>query len=118
MPAHLAAYLVLVGLIVWSRPPGRAARMVLGVTAVIVLVSFAWPVPVALIAGFAMVLAVPVGGGLLITAGVLAYRARRAPDGRARQDRIAHALLWLGLLLALPATFAGAYVNGAGFFCF
>ena len=111
IPAHLAAYLVIVAAIVWSRPPGRVERVVLPATGVVVLVSLAWPGPIAILGLAGLLLSIPAGVAAIVLVALMAY-------GRADREQAARALLWIGLLVALPATFLGAYLNGAGLFCF
>ena len=109
VPVHLVAYAVFVGLIVWSGPPGRVAIWALAGTAVVVLVSLVWSGPVVVLGIVALIASVPVA----IAAAVLLWAVLR----RGRADLV-HVLLWTGLVIGLPATFMGAYLNGAGLFCF
>ena len=73
--------------------------------------------------GFVVVFAAPTLGSLAVLA--LAIRALvTARSSRARAERTrehaetARWLLWLGLLLGLPASFAYAWLSGVSVFCF
>ena len=110
VPAHLAAYLLIAGAIAWSHPPGLLTRLGLGASALVVLVSFASTGPIMILGIAGIVGALPAGVYTVIALVTLAR-------GRGGEET-ARSLLWIALLVALPATFLGAYVNGAGLFCF
>jgi protein-S-isoprenylcysteine O-methyltransferase Ste14 len=115
VPAHLAAYLVLVGLIAWSHPPSSTTTVGLGLTALLVLISPLWFGPLLLLGLVAIVLSFP-AGIVAVVFGVMLVRGKG--KGEHQADDLARTLIWMALLIALPATFMGAYVNGAGVFCF
>ena len=129
VPAHLAAFAALALLVAWlsaqlspTGRPGRATLAVLGAATVFALAATAhhklmdWPALIALIA------VVPLGA-LAATAGlintIIVLRSHQPPE-RAweRHARTAQIGAWLALLVALPATLAGVWTNGAGLFCF
>jgi hypothetical protein len=125
VPAHLAAFLVLTGLVAWlgavrtgrRRPP---ARSVAGLAAVAVLAGAfaAWP-PL----GLAMLVVGPLAGfALLVLGGLQALATARAGlDERERwrrHARVVEAALWAALLVVLPLMFGFAWLNGSGLFCF
>ena len=107
--AHLGAYLVVVGAIVWSRPPGRRTVSALAATGVIVAVSLVWSGPIAVLGIAALVASPPAAMWAAIALWLVLRRGR---------DDLVPALLWTVLLAGLPATFMAAYLNGAGLFCF
>jgi hypothetical protein len=125
VPAHAAAFVVLVGLGCWlgarrdgrRRPPARAAAA-LGALAAFVgllaLVPALWLVPVIL---------GPVAALALIVAGALHTLAteRAGLDDAERwrrHARIAEGALWTAVGLVLPGLFVAFWVHGAGLFCF
>ena len=112
VPMHLAAYLVLAWLIAWWRPPGRVTGWALAATALVVVVSLVWPGPAVILGVIGIVASVPVGIAALIGLGLL-FSGRTG-----KPEQTANALLWTAMLVGLPATLIGAYVNGAGLFCF
>jgi hypothetical protein len=123
-PAHLAAAGVLAACIwvmsgprpgPWTRR-GLVAALAFAVTSVTVPGVFE---PV----GFVVVFAAPTLGSAAVLA--LAIRGLATErSGRPRAERTrAHALtarwlLWLGLLVGLPASFSYAWLSGASVFCF
>ena len=109
VPAHVAAYLAIAGLLAWSHP-GRVTTVALAGSAVVVLVSFVWSAPIAVLGIVGIFASLPAGIYALVALTMLARG--RASDGTAR------ALLWLALFVGLPGTFMGAYFNDAGLFCF
>ena len=115
VPAHLAAYVVLAGLIAWSQPLEGLTRTGLGLTALVVLVSPFWERPLGAIGVVALVLSVPAG---MVAIGLGAMLLRGKAKGEREARDLARTLMWMALLIGLPATFTGAYVNGAGVFCF
>jgi hypothetical protein len=124
VPVHLAAAVVLAACI-WTASgprPGPWTRRGLAATLTFALVCVAVP-DVFGIVGFVAVFAAPMLGpvallALLIRAAVTA-RSGRAPAERARAHaQTARGLLWLGLLLGLPASVSYAWLSGASAFCF
>ena len=124
VPAHLAAAAVLAACIwVVSGPrPGPWTRRGLAAALAFAVVCVAVPdifEPV----GFVVVFTAPTLGSaavlaLLIRALVTA-RSEMAPGERARTyAQTARWLLWLGLLLGLPASVTYAWLSGASVFCF
>jgi hypothetical protein len=105
-PVHLAAYLVLCWLILWTRPPSRAVRLTLGVITAFVVLGPLWDGPLMVAGVLGLILCVPAGFGGLI---VLTVR---------RDDRSAHLALWIALLVLLPAAYMGAFIQGSGVICF
>lgn len=129
VPAHLAAFAALVALTAWfnraTSADGRVGRRTR--TALAALVALAvLSLPVDAIAGavaFAMFFAVILGGFAVPVIGlvraVLVQRSGRSAEERWRDHaRSAQIALWFALCVALPATLASVYVDGAGFFCF
>ena len=123
-PAHLAAAGVLAACIwVISGPrPGPWTRRGLAAALTYALVSVAVPELFEPI-GFVAVFAAPTVGLLAVLA--LAIRAlvtagsSLAPAERARAyAQTARWLLWLGLVLGLPASVAYAWLSGVSVFCF
>ena len=123
-PAHLAVAVVLAACI-WaiSGPrPGAWTRWGLGAALTYALASAAVPgifTPV----GFVLVIVAPLLGSL----GLLALLIRALLTARAGLDRAERArehaetarwLLWLGLLLGLPAGASYAWLSGVSLFCF
>ena len=124
VPVHLAAAAVLGGCIwVISGPrPGPWTRRGLAAVLAYALVSVAVPdlfEPL----GFVAVFAAPTVGSLAVLA-LLIRALVTARSGRDRAERArAHAqtargLLWLALLLGLPASLAYAWLSGVSVFCF
>lgn len=107
VPSHLAALVALTYLIaVGDR--GRATRIALAIVVLIALLALITE-PVAVVIGIAaLVLSVPAGAA----AAIYAFVMRRDPR------RLAQGLLWLGLVIGLPAIAAGSYVNATSLFCF
>jgi hypothetical protein len=105
-PVHLAAYLALCWLILWTRPPGRTVRIVLGVTTALVVLGPLYDAQLMVAGVLGLILCVPAGFAGLIVLGVR------------RDDAAARLALWIALLVLLPAAYMGAYLQGSGTFCF
>jgi hypothetical protein len=123
-PAHVAAAGVLAACI-WAMSgprPGPWTRWGLAAALTFALVSVAVPGVFAPV-GFVAVFAAPTLGSVAVLA-LLIRALVTARSGGARAERArAHAqtarwLLWLGLLLGLPASVAHAWLSGASAFCF
>jgi hypothetical protein len=124
VPAHLAAAAVLAACI-WtvSGPrPGPWTRRGLAAVLTFALVCVVAPGVFELV-GFVAVFAAPILGSLAVLA--LAIRALlTAGSSLAHAERAgvyaqtARWLLWLGLVLGLPASVAYAWLSGASAFCF
>lgn len=129
IPLHLLAQVALSALIAWlaaarapERRPGRRTVVVLAAAGAFTAVSFVWSAP---LAAWGMV-ALLAGGSVVLPAICLVsviratlIRVRVAPEARAgAYARLVQMLLWVALIIALPATFAGAWVNAVGLFCF
>lgn len=126
IPAHLAAFALLAALVARlaaARSAGPWTPRALAALTAFVLAAVAWHPLMDWPAIAALIAIVPVGGSLLL-AGVVhtAITARTASLSPAqrweRHALAAQVLLWAALVLALPAHFAGAYLNSAGLFCF
>jgi hypothetical protein len=124
VPAHLAAAVVLAGCI-WaiSGPdPGPWTRRGLAAALTYAVASAAVPAlftPV----GFVAVFAAPTVGSLAVLAlairTLVTMRSGWPAAERAREHaKTARWLLWLGLLLGLPASVAYAWLNAVSVFCF
>ena len=124
VPAHLAAAVVLAGCIwVISGPlPGPWTRRGLAAALTFAVVSVAVPGVIELV-GFVMVFAAPtLGSAAVLALAIRALATERSDRPRAERTR-AHAqtarwLLWLALLVGLPASFTYAWLSGASVFCF
>ena len=123
-PAHLAVAMVLAACI-WAMSgasPGPWTRWGLAAALSFALVSAAVPGVFAPV-GFVVAFAAPPLGLLAVVAllirTVVTERSGRSPADRVRAHaQTARGLLWLGLLLGLPASFTYAWLSGAGAFCF
>jgi len=123
-PAHLAVAMVLAACI-WAMSgagPGPWTRWGLAAALTFALVSAAVPGVFAPV-GFVVAFAAPTLGLLAVVAllirTVVTERSGRSPAERARAHaQTARGLLWLGLLLGLPASFTFAWLSGASAFCF
>ncbi len=128
VPMHLTAFAALVLLVGWldaQRRGGRPHRWTvraLAVMTALVLVSLLWPWLMTWPAIVSLVMVVPAGAVLAVVVLWLAVGAQRSrAEADVRWERHASTVqvtLWALLGLALPAVFAGSYVNGAGLFCF
>jgi hypothetical protein len=124
VPVHLAAAVVLAGCI-WAASgprPGPWTRRGLAATLTFALVCVVVP-DVFGIVGFVAVFAAPTVGSAAVLAllirAVVTARSGWAPAERARAHAgTARGLLWLGLLLGLPASVSYAWLSGASAFCF
>ena len=123
-PAHVVAAAVIAACIwVLSGPrPGPWTRWGLAAALTFALVSAAVPGVFAPV-GFVVAFAAPTLGLLAVVAllirTVVTERSGRSPAERARAHaQTARGLLWLGLLLGLPASFTFAWLSGASAFCF
>jgi len=118
VPAHLAAAAILIGCLYELG----ANRRGLAAVAVFALVSIVVPAGFALV-GFAAMLAVQMLIYLAIPAllicTVVVLRWMRDPAER-RETLVNNAriALWLGLVVALPANLAFAWLSGVSLFCF
>lgn len=125
VPAHLAAFVVLLALAAWVGaarsgrrwPPVRAAA---GPAGVLVLAGafVAWPS-----LGVVLLVLGPLAAFALLVRGLLEVLATRRAgvDDRERwrrHARVVEAGLFAALLLVLPSMFAFAWLNGSGLFCF
>ena len=119
VPAHLAAAVVLAACIwVVSGPrPGPWTSSGLAAALTYALASVAVPDLFQLV-GFVAVFVAPTLGSLAVLA-LLVRAVVTAPAERARAHaQTARWLLWLGLLLGLPASLSYAWLSGANAFCF
>jgi hypothetical protein len=124
VPVHLAAAVVLAGCIwVISGPrPGPWTRRGLAAVLAYALVSVVVPDLFALV-GFAMVFVGPTLGSAAVLAlairALLTARSGQDPAERSRTyAQTARWLLWLGLLVGLPASLSYAWLDGVSVFCF
>jgi hypothetical protein len=118
VPAHLAAAAILVGCLYELG----ANRRALAAVAVFALVSVVVPAGFALV-GFAALLAMQmliyVAIPALLICTVVVLRWLRDPvERRATLLANARIALWLGLVVALPANLAYAWLSGVSLFCF
>jgi hypothetical protein len=118
VPAHLGAAAILVGCL-YELGANRRALAAVGA---FVLVSLVVPGVFGLV-GFATLLAAQMLGLLAIPAllicSVVVVRAVRDPaERRAALVTNARIALWLGLVIALPANLASAWLSGVSLFCF
>jgi hypothetical protein len=124
VPVHLAAAVVLAACIwaVSGPSPGPWTRRGLAAVLTYALVGVAVPDVFAPV-GFVVVFAAPTLGPLAVLAllirTVVTARSGGAPAERARAyAQTARGLLWLGLLLGLPASLAYAWLSAVSVFCF
>ena len=123
-PAHLAAAVVLAACIwVMSGPrPGAWTRWGLGAAVTYALACATVPgvfAPVGFVAVFAAPMLGPLAVLALLIRVIVTARSRLPADERARAHaQTARSLLWVGLLLGLPASAADAWLSGVSVFCF
>lgn len=129
VPLHLAAFVVIAGA-VWEitrrrGPSPRVRRATIGGLATLTAIVLAGLVVDDVVgwAAFAGAVAGLLVGPLILLAlvvhVVLSWRRERDPDRRwEHMARMAQVFAWLALTLALPLSFAGSWLNGAGIFCF
>jgi hypothetical protein len=117
VPAHLAAAAIL-GACLWQL---GASRRGLAAVAVFTLACFVTPV-FGLVGWVVVILGPPIGaiavGALLINTAIVLRAVRDPAERRAALTGSARAALWLGLVLALPADLAFAWLSGVSLFCF
>ena len=124
VPAHLAAAAVLAACI-WAMSgpdPDPWTRRGLAAALLYALASAAVPALFAPV-GFVIVFTAPILGSLAVLAMAIrtlaTMRSGWPADERAREHaRTACWLLWLGLLLGLPASLSYAWLSAASVFCF
>jgi hypothetical protein len=117
VPAHLAAAAILVGCLYGL---GASRR---GLAAVVVLVLACFVTPIFGLVGWVVVIVGPpigalAGGALLIHTAIVVRVVRDPAERRAALTGSARAALWLGLVVALPANLASAWLSGVSLFCF
>lgn len=125
-PAHLVAFVVLAGVVarfegvLAGGPVPRATARGLAAAAGFVAAALVWPALMhwpGLIAFAASIPLLFVGGLAAAVRAIAAARRRRVPEWP-ELARAARPLLWLSLLVFLPAHFTAAYLGGADLFCF
>ena len=118
VPAHLAAAAILIGCLseLGANRRGLAAVAVFALVSVVVPAGFA-------VVGFAAMLAMQllmyVAIPALLICTIVVLRWMRDPAER-RETLVNNAriALWLGLVVALPANLAFAWLSGVSLFCF
>jgi hypothetical protein len=129
VPAQLTAFAALALLVGWlsarrspTRRPSRSTLVALAIVGSFALAATVRHQLMDLPALIALIVVAPVGALAALAAlinTVLVLRSGEPPaKGWERHMRLAQVAAWLAICVALPATLAGVWTNGAGLFCF